>query len=237
MESIPTKISVSDVLVDVDGTLSASSDQFTPCLGDILIEERGLTRRESDQVIEEVKQRHPGWEGASYASPNEIFQIAHELGIAKEKLWDRGMRSLREYAVGFPDATRMVKDLHRRGFHLHIVSGNAGLTLLSKLALADLATREGSPYFEDFFNEEAIPYPKADPQYYREVLRYLKVEADDVVIIGDWEPIDLYSPLEAGLKNIILVRRGRPQKIFMRDCIYVNSLDLVPALLEKKQEQ
>lgn len=231
------KITVSDVLIDIDGTISNGCGVGDPhgALIQAIMNKFGLTYREALQKIEdlvgkdgsaELKQKGSG------GDLDDLFDLAACLEISRSEYWQVYMRDIG--ALYFRDATYMVKTLHAMNFPLYTASNNKGWPLLVKLGYSHLGTIKGSKYFKDFLHTEKMGFAKDNPQYYRRALEYLKRRPEDVVMIGDWELIDLYPALEAGLRHVIIVRRGQREKLKIRDAVYVNSLRLVPEILEKK---
>lgn len=232
-------LKVSDVLIDIDGTIcnGSTGDPYGSLIHTVMDKLNLTYIKAANEIRNELRGNISMEEIKIKAADGDLdmlFVIAAKLKIKKEALWNTILADAK--INSFSDAAYMVKELYKKGFNLHIASWNRGWQFLVKLGCAGLCNLNGSPYFKNIFNEDVMRHKKEENravEYYSELLKKLRRPLNKIIMIGDWEAVDLYPAVKAGIKNIIIVRRGQKEKIKILDAVYVNSLKIVPDILKK----
>ena len=228
MIKLPLKIS--DVLVDLDDTISPfnGKDYFWDGLIQMLIERFEISSTEAKNRMAEYTGKDKSLE-----DPNNIYRLCVKFGISPDELWDRAMLYLGKNSFHYPDAVEMVKTLHARGFRLHLATNRFGLWLDTRLAAAGLGGKNGSQYFSHYFTSKHGYGCKLDDDYYSKILSTLGVPASNVLMTGDSLEQDLCNANKAGIENVVIVDRAQQKKMVVTDAIYLNSLMELPSILER----
>jgi putative hydrolase of the HAD superfamily len=116
-----------------------------------------------------------------------FFEVAYEH-FAETGVWEL-----------YPDVIDVLKQLHRR-FQLAIVSNFDGRlrVILERLGI--------SKYFSHIFVSSEIGADKPDPEIFRRALKFLGLQAGDVLHVGDDPERDWQAAAAAGLSTFKLDR-------------------------------
>lgn len=228
MIKLPLKIS--DILVDLDDTISPfnGKDYFWDGLIQMLIEKFEISSVEAKNRMAEYSNQDKSLE-----DPNNIYRLCVKFGISPDELWNRSMRYLEKNSFHYPDAVEMVKTMHARGFRLHLATNRFGLWLDTRLAAAGLGNKNGSQYFSHYFTSKHGYGCKLDNDYYSKILATLGVPASNVLMTGDSLEQDLYNANKSGIENVAIIDRAQHKRMVVSDAIYINSLMVLPEILEK----
>ena len=102
----------------------------------------------------------------------------------------------------FPDAPACLKGLKRRGFRLGVIS-NWDATLEHLLREMGYL-----PYFDEVVASAAVGYRKPNPAIFEIALERMGVEASEAVHVGDLPEADGEGAASAGIRPIIIDRKG-----------------------------
>ena len=223
------KLIISDVLVDMDGTISKieSTDFILDTLQEILIEKDKISSVKANKIITETikKKKH-------LADYWKKFALAEELGVPEQELWERVVLWLKGNSCCYPDAIDMVKNLYKKKLNLHLATNARDPWLRARLIFCGLGNEKGPHYFKNLFNRDSGFTEKNNPGYYRKVLQKLEVNPEYVLMVGDSIEQDLYHAHSGGIKNVVIIHRAQKEKIIVSDAIYVNDLRVVLELIK-----
>ena len=89
-------------------------------------------------------------------------------------------------------------------------------------------------YFKHIFNASVIPHRKDRKEYYSGILDILGTEPGQVAMVGDWPVVDMWPAREAGIENIIMIRRELSGNIVSKaDGIYIKRLTYLPEAIRR----
>ena len=129
----------------------------------------------------------------------------------------------------------MVKELYQRGFNLFMASNNGSQGLLLKLSRGGLATKQGSKYFKGFYGDDLLGCQKSTPIFFRKLLKIEKFDPSNVVMIGDSLQEDYLNAWRGGFRKVIIVNRRQKERIIEKKAIFVNTLKIIPDILELRR--
>jgi putative hydrolase of the HAD superfamily len=147
---------------------------------------------------------HPG--GARGFWRRFLDRLTEHLGLAPPspfvaaELWDRFLRP--EAWEVYADVRPALAELRRRGVRLGVVS-NWDDRLPELLARLDLR-----PFFETVVYSAAVGAEKPHPRIFREAVARLSVAPEATLHVGDSRRDDLEGAQGAGLRALLLGRRG-----------------------------
>lgn len=227
MRELPS-LAVRNVLTDMDDTLvgrtgGRGDGVFRDVLAEVIALARSLPREEAARLIAENLE--PERECVSACLPR--------VGVEIGDYWRALIPRLREVLTLYPDAARMVRELHASRFDLYPATTNSGFAFLAKLAVGGLAEDGRTPYYRAVLGgAEVCPEGKRGPAFYRALMRRLDLDPALTVMVGDNPEADIAASREAGVAHAILIRRDQPEPcVEIEGGLAVRSLDTVPRLL------
>jgi len=124
----------------------------------------------------------------------------------------------------FPDVFPVLESLKERGYILGVVSdwGEGLVEIIHSLGL--------SQYFDFIVVSSTVQVAKPDRQVFRLALKRAGARAFEAVHVGDLYLTDVLGARAAGITPILVDRRGLGVNF---DCLVINSLELLPSLLER----
>jgi HAD superfamily hydrolase (TIGR02253 family) len=194
-------MSIKAVIFDLDNTLvdfmkmksSAVSAAARAMVG------AGLNISEEDVITKlyEIYER----EGIEYQTVLDCF-LEQELGFLDHRLLAAGVvayRKAREASlVLYPHVKMTLMELIRRGYKLAILSDAPARQAWLRLANLGLLH-----YFNTVITYEDTGKRKPDPAPYNKVLDLLKMNSDDVLMIGDWPERDILGARNLNIKTAL----------------------------------
>lgn len=237
MDKKAPKLKVKTVFIDVDDTITGSKsitiNENDPDLYPIvalLMRKYNLPLDEAKAVVEKAERGVGKMVGRYWP-----FGILNQLGLTESELWETLVNSARGRLFIYPDAVFLLKALKKfSDICVYTATTNPRLVILSKLALANLADRSGSPYLDGCFGGEEVSIGgKCGPQFYLALLERTGSNPKETLMLGDDPKTDLIFAKEAGVKQVILPRREQSKDWIYEDDggTYVKSLQLVVELL------
>ena len=233
------KNKIDSIFVDIDTTL------VDPIPGDFH-DERNL-----DQILAEaiaMKTGAPTDRGMcqieeGYLSVGDMvgrkwpFGVMEGLGLSLQELWDI-LVEYTSYRIFFhEDAKVFLKGMRKiKGVKVYTATTNPHYIILAKLAVGGLADLSGSPYFDLCAGgEEIYPGGKACPEFFKALLAISRSDPENTLMVGDSPVYDLTLANAAGIRNVVLARRGQNQEVIddSDGAIYVKSLETVLSMLAK----
>lgn len=225
------KLRITAVLIDVDGTMTmapqttaeSTNEPTDPVtvLVNLLAETEGLA---SNEALTRIRQ-------AGNPAVTCVFDLLPALGVDRQMYWDRLVTSLRTNIAIAPDAAALIQGLRRKRIRLYSATTNSRMMTLAKLSLGGLATSEGSPYFAGFFGGDRFgdPQGKFSRDFFPSILREARLEGRTTLMVGDDFQRDLLPAQEAGITQVVLVRRAQPVPVTSGPGggIYVRSLESI----------
>lgn len=226
------KLNVTDVLIDMDDTITYSKNPeevrggaFLFILAELVAEKEGISNEEALCRIRKI--------GDPESSC--LFSLLPSLGIPIETYWKRVQEYLAKHLGLYEDAAILIKALHEKGIRLFPATTNSRMAILSKLAVFGLATMEGSPYFTEVFGgSEVCPGGKeSSPDFFLSILKKFRLDPKKTLMIGDNPKADLALARAAGIEQVVLPRRDQKEAVVKEadGGLYVNSLELVLKML------
>ena len=226
------KLRVTDVLIDVDDTITFSLNRrcagigFLHRLVALIVEREGISSSEALAKISQI---------ADYETTC-IFSFLEPLGVPFDAYWQRVQTWLGNCLGMYDDAREIIRSLPGRGIKLYSATTNSRMVTLAKLAVYGLATSEGSQYFNGFFGGDAFgdPNGKFSPNFFPSILETARLDPATTLMIGDDPRYDLAPALAAGIRQVVLPRRSQDEA-FVTEAdggIYVRSLELVLDMIE-----
>lgn len=212
--------------MDVDDTITVSlpdapagRDDVFGILAGMMVDEDGITAEEALRRIH----------ASGDVEHNCISNFFPQLGIDLRGFWVKLEAYLRPRIRVAEDATYLIKRLAERGIPLHSATTNSRMMTLAKLAIGELATMEGSPYFTHYFGGDSFGDPggKYSSRFYSDILKRLQADAPTVVHVGDDPMYDYAAAHAVGIQVILIDRKQREPWILLDGGVRVNSLRLV----------
>lgn len=141
------KLNVTDVLIDVDDTITYSKTKecggggFLRILVDLVAAQAAISKEEALSKIREVGDTETTC----------LFSFLPALDVSPETYWEKIQEWLSKCLGIYKDAVVLIRSLHKTGIRFYSATTNSRMTTLSKLAVAGMAEMKGSPYFTGFF--------------------------------------------------------------------------------------
>ncbi|MHC4873027.1 MAG: HAD family hydrolase [Planctomycetota bacterium] len=229
---VETKTKITDVLIDVDGTITGTKMDLrkdtSSCLEILVKEVMEKHRLDKDSSLELI---------SSKGSPETecIFNITDRLDIQKSDYWNKLQKNIAEVTEVEPDAAFFIKFLLENNIPLYSATTNSRMMTLLKLSIGGLADIDGSKYFKGYFGGDTFGDPKGkfSDKFYTDIIKTGNFDSESILMVGDDPQWDLEMALKAGINNIVIVDRTMPSDIeYKNEGIYVNSLAQVPELFE-----
>lgn len=101
-----------------------------------------------------------------------------------------------------PGAKEMLENLQAKGYRLFAASNSFGNLQRSRLEKAGILK-----YFEDTYISMDIGYDKPDIRFYQEALRRCRLQAKEVLMIGDSMTTDVIGAQKAGMDALFFDRQ------------------------------
>ena len=229
-ENLP-RLAANTALIDMDGTLTPTEDlgdYLVKVLYEMVAQKRSLSGSEAEKLVRSV-----------FIPSEEPITSAYldALQINFDEYWQALMCWQKEHFSAFEDAVEMIRSLQAMDVRMYPATTNSSLACRAKLAVAGLADQFSCTYFTELFGgSEVCPEGKSSPEFFRALLEKTRCQAGDVVVIGDKLDADFQYAREAGIEQVVIVRRDQPQQ-WTRDPggpVFVKSLMLVPKMLEPR---
>jgi HAD superfamily hydrolase (TIGR01549 family) len=134
-----------------------------------------------------------------------------------------------KYIAIDPAAIKVVSILKQKGFQLALVSN---MMLPGKLLKAKLQSANALAYFDQVSISSDVGFIKPHPEIFYRTLAQCKLNADEVIFVGDTYQQDVLGAKCAGLKTIWLNNRCEPRAI-ARDNPPDDEIEALEELLEK----
>ena len=225
------KLKIENVLMDVDGTMTAVEKgrnlmQTSPLdhLVDLMVAGGGDSREEALRRIH----------AAGDVETTCLFDMLDQLGVAKEALWEL-MRDDVQKANRIPEDTAyFMKDLKAKGIKLFSATTNSPMMTLIKMSLGGLATIDGSPYMSGFYGGNAFndPEGKYSANFFPSIMKHGKFNPATTMMVGDEIERDLKPALKAGIKHVVIINREQNEPmVSAHEAVFVNSLRIVSEML------
>jgi putative hydrolase of the HAD superfamily len=115
----------------------------------------------------------------------------------------------------YPETREVLTELRRRGFAIGAVS-NWSPQLLTLWEGWELG-----PYFDTLVVSDVVGFYKPDPRIFDIALEALQVSAEKAIHVGDDYKADVQGARAAGIKPVLLDRKGQHQDA---DCLRIHSL-------------
>ena len=123
----------------------------------------------------------------------------------------------------FPDVLETLPPLAQH--YLLVVVSNWNWELPEVLAHCGLA-----PYLHAVVTSARVGYGKPHPAIFRYALALAGAAPEEALMVGDWYDADVAGARRAGVRAVLLHRRGTPPEV---DCPVIRSLAELPALLKR----
>lgn len=228
------KLDATAVLIDMDDTISYAKPGGAGGGGRQFLKELTLLVAEQDGVSEEEALGRIDAVGDTETVC--LFSFLPDLGVSPEVYWKRMQEVLRDTVAVYEDAIVLLRFLRERGIKVYSATTNSKAAMLAKLAVADLATMEGSPYFTGFFGGDAFgdPLGKFSPDYFPSILNAAQFDRESTLMIGDSPLQDLAPALAAGIRHVVLVDRSQEEPLVEGENggLFVNSLEWVVKMIQ-----
>ncbi|RME52186.1 HAD family hydrolase [Candidatus Woesearchaeota archaeon] len=114
-------------------------------------------------------------------------------------LWNKYMILAKPYEETFE-----VLESLRKQFKLALISNSDAINSKQVMEKLELAK-----YFDNVFLSWEVGLLKGEPEFYEKVLSTMKLNKEDVVVVGDSVESDMEGAEMAGLKGILVDRRDR----------------------------
>lgn len=198
------------VFIDFENTLilqsenNSAKDENTilDAMAESLTRHRMVGREEAIQLIREASK--------DFHLPVEAFN--EKLGIDLAEVRDYLLARMPEAYHADPDAKPALKHFRKLGLKLWPATTNSGFLCRLKLEAVGLGDGDGGPFFEGLRGGSEIhPLGKSTSAFFRNLLQWANVRADEVVHIGDQREWDRDSPFRAGISQVILLDRSLPE--------------------------
>lgn len=190
---------VSTILFDLDRTLITDpfEDHILPEVCIVVSTRRGCTIEEAKELFLILHKRHlPGIDAYDW---NLIFKEM-DAGMSGLELWHKYRKKMKPY----PDVLPVLDKLADR-FRLGILTDSFKEFTDLKLKQTGIA-----PYFGKVLNADEIGYAKPDPKFFEHALREMRLEANNVIYVGDNPKRDVPGAKELGITTVIVNRVGNP---------------------------
>lgn len=134
--------------------------------------------------------------------------VCEAFGIEPEKfILDRlvGMWNKHKLlAKPFRETIALLERLKKNGYKLALISNTDCFTTEEVLDKYNL-----KKYFDDIIFSYKVNLLKTDPKMYEMILKKLKVDKSDALVVGDSIETDVKGAKNAGIKAVLVDRRGR----------------------------
>lgn len=226
------KMKVKHIFTDIDGTLVVYPEnvEFSrspmALLEDLVMEKHGIPRNEANRKIR----------SCGNTAIQCLSEFLEELEIPGESYF-KSLCSALENNLQIPDDTvRFLEFLKVNNFEVYTATTNSPFVTWAKLAVAGLASVEGTTYFTGYFPGCSFKDPrgKNDPEYYDKILQAGCFAPEYSMMIGDIPEKDAFPALKAGMRYGVNIDRRQADPIIEKDGILrINSFDHLIPLLEK----
>ena len=226
------QLNFSTVFVDIDATLTDTKPEM---IGDNQANPFTLLIAEANEIsIEAASERIT----RAVDTVGDLvgryfpFGILNKLGITEDQLWQGLAENARNKLFMYPDAMVFLMGLKERFSEVKVFTAttNPQLIIYAKLAIADMADRNGSPYLDGAFGgEEVYPGGKACPEFYTALLERTGADPETTLMVGDSPKFDLDLAKMAGIQQVVLPRRNQKEEWVEESDggLYVKRLDLI----------
>ena len=198
-------------LVDIDGTIidyrpgSMDPKQFVggnflfPIFCDLMVEQ-GIVRAEAIKRIVDLAERIVYWDYTDFIAA---------FDLPAQEVFDRLRAWHHENLLVYESTLALLKQLHRDGRKLYVMSNNPYVGCLLKLEVAGLAEDGASSIFTGIFGTNRVLGCKSDPTVWKRALSELPFEPDQVGTIGDNPKEDGQLPRSLGVGETIILDRNQ----------------------------
>jgi FMN phosphatase YigB (HAD superfamily) len=200
---------VSACLVDIDGTITDDRDQSQigpghvlhnavfDALRDVMVD-HGWGADGAERDIAALADKVRFWDYPAY------IQTFH---LPPASTWERIRAWHERELIVYQDAVTMIKQLHRAGVRLFIVSNNPRTGCLLKLQRAGLGDLDGSTWFEEILGSNILHGQKGAVDHWRRALAHTRLDPETVAVVGDNDTEDHEIPARAGFRRFFIVDR------------------------------
>ncbi|HOM26658.1 MAG TPA: HAD family hydrolase [bacterium] len=229
-EIIKYLIKMDYFFIDIDGTITNNNpDKIYPeeklvwgnaifgVIRDVMVDE-GWQPDEAKRAIEKYADKIIWWDYPDFIA---------EFNLPIEKTWERIYQWHYEYKIVYWDTVELIKELHKKGKNLFIVSNNPIVGCLLNLKVAGLGDITGSKYFERILGANILRGQKHQIDLWKKAVAQIGVEGHKIVNIGDNTKEDGDIPLNVGLKKCFIIRRDEEEKEENNKIIVKNPLSIL----------
>lgn len=187
-------MSITTILFDLDGTLlPMDNDEFTKVYFKLLAETLAPHGYNAKQLVEAIwagtaaMVKNDGGRSNEEAFWEKFAEIYGEKGLADKPIFNRFYENEFERAMSVcghnSKAAEAVRKIKAEGYRVALATNPIfpALATESRIRRAGLSPDE----FEFFTAYENIGFCKPNPDYYREILRRLKINADECLMVGN----------------------------------------------------
>lgn len=187
-------MSITTILFDLDGTLlPMDNDEFTTVYFKLLAETLGPYGYDAKQLVNAVwtgtfaMLKNDGSKSNEEAFWGKFAEIYGEKGIADKPIFNRFYENEFKKAkavCGYnPKAAEAVRKIKSDGYRVALATNPIfpASAIETRICWAGFSSDE----FELFTSYENIGFCKPNPDYYREILKRLKISADECLMVGN----------------------------------------------------
>ncbi len=210
------KLSVSAILMDVDGTMtdvptSGKSMSRGPLelLTQLVSESRGLTLAESKALIL----------SCGDTATTCLSEFLPSLGVSLEHYFDVVRDELARHILVPRDTLEFFQAMKERGVPISTATTNSPFMTRAKLAVAGLADSGTCEYLVRYHagNEFGDPKGKFSEHFFPNILKNHNYDPSTLMMIGDEPERDLYPALQAGIRYGVIICRNQSEPIILKD--------------------
>ncbi len=197
------------ILFDIDGTLTDDRDRpqiqahFT--LGNAVFEifrdlmvAAGESRVQAERSLAQYAKQHVYWDYADFI---------HQFNLPPADTWNRLREWHADHIRVYADGVDLVRQLHREGYPLHIISNNPLSGCLLKLEVAGLGGLQGTPFFSRIFCSNIQRGQKSSMAYWQRALVSADIRPEQAIVIGNDLHEDFEVPAQIGIDRCFIVDR------------------------------
>ena len=157
----------------------------------------------------------------------ELLAKARGLNLSADTLDEMTRRHQEAFAAFgrmpmYPGAVRLLRDLHRRGLRIALVTGNWRVNVETQFG-------EIVSLFEVIVTAEDVKRTKPDPEPYRKALEMLAVAPERAVVVEN-APLGVRAAKAAGLRVIAITTTNPPDVLHEADVIVSRVGDVAYAI-------
>ena len=177
------------------------------------LEASGITPGESF-AQDFVKTRRAGRErsvvgGVEYTATQALQDtlVRHGYADPPVAVIERGLELFfgpeEEHWVAYPDTLPSLEALRARGLRIGAISNATDDALIKRMTI-----RAGiAAFLNPLITSAAMGWRKPDPRIFDHVLEYWKVGPGQVVMVGDWQSMDILGAHRVGMKAVLVDQR------------------------------